>query len=211
MNKKQVLFVAGTDTTALTVEWAMAELLNNPNILQKARSEIDGQIGNKRLIDEQDLPKLKYLQSIILETLRLHPVVPLLLPHLPSEDCEIGGYTVPRDTIVFINTWAIHRDPSLWADPTRFSPERFENGEDQARKILSFGMGRRACPGAGLAHRSMGLVLGSLIQCFDWERIGGVEVDMSEGGGGLTMVMEQPLKAMCKARQDLVDLMIYID
>lgn len=200
-----MLFVAGTDTSAVTLEWAMAELLNQPDILEKVRAEIDGQIGNTRLIDEQDLPKLRYLHSLILETIRFHPATPLLLPHKPSQDCEIGGYNVPRDTIVFVNAWAIHRDPTVWADPTTFNPDRFANGEDQAHKILSFGMGRRACPGAGLAHRTLGLALGSLIQCFDWERVGDIPVDVSEGGG-LTVPMAQPLEAICKARPNMVDL-----
>ncbi|KAK4840333.1 hypothetical protein QYF36_006117 [Acer negundo] len=205
-----VLFVAGTDTSAVTLEWAMAELLNRPDILKKARAELDGEIGNTRLIDESDLPKLRYLQSIIFETLRLYPVTPLLLPHTPSEDCMIGGYDVPRDTIVFVNAWAIHRDPTLWDDPTRFDPERFVNGpEDLAQKILTFGLGRRACPGSGLAHRTLGLTLASLIQCFDWERVCEKEIDMSEVGG-LTMNLVQPLEALCKARPTMIDLLSQI-
>ncbi|TXG59527.1 hypothetical protein EZV62_014100 [Acer yangbiense] len=202
-----VLFVAGTDTSAVTLEWAMAELLNRPDILKKARAELDGEIGNTRLIDESDLPKLRYLQSIVFETLRLYPVTPLLLPHTPSEDCMIGGYNVPRDTIVFVNAWAIHRDPTLWDDPTRFDPDRFVNGpEDLAQKILTFGLGRRACPGSGLAHRTLGLTLGSLIQCFDWERVCEKKIDMSEVGG-LTMNLVQPLEALCKVRPTMIDLL----
>ncbi|KAL5754798.1 hypothetical protein ACOSP7_023018 [Xanthoceras sorbifolium] len=205
-----VLFVAGTDTSAVTLEWAMAELLNRPDVLKKARAELDGEIGYTRLIDESDIPKLRYLQSIVHETLRLHPAIPLLLPHKASETCTIGGYNVPRDTIIFVNAWAIHRDPTVWDDPTSFNPERFDNGEDQAQKILSFGMGRRACPGAALAHRTLGLTLGSLIQCFDWERVGDKEIDMRELGGGITMPPVQPLEAMCKARPIMIDLLSQI-
>ncbi|XVF20609.1 hypothetical protein REPUB_Repub12eG0015500 [Reevesia pubescens] len=115
-------------------------------------------------------------------SLRLYPAAPLLLPHMPSTDCTIGGYNVPRGTIVLVNAWAIHRDPKLWDDPTSFKPERFENDEklgEHSHKLMPFGLGRRACPGANLAQRVVGLTLGSLIQCFDWERVDGTEIDMT--------------------------------
>ncbi|KAL4600053.1 hypothetical protein ACB092_11G170300 [Castanea dentata] len=176
-----VLLIAGTDTSAVTLEWAMSNLLNHSQVLKKARIELDNQIGQEKLLNELDVSKLHYLQNIISEILRLHPVVPLLLPHMSSEDCTIGGYNVPRETMVLVNVWSIHRDPNIWHDATSFKPER------------------RACPGASLAQRTMGLTLGSLIQCFEWERISEEEVDMVEGNG-LTLPKAVALEAMCKAR-----------
>ncbi|MBA0732309.1 hypothetical protein Gogos_016408 [Gossypium gossypioides] len=194
-----VLILAGTDTTSVTIEWAMSNLLNHPELLKKAQAEIDTEIGQENLIDEPDVSKLKYLQSIILEAQRLHPALPLLLPHVPSTDCTIGGYNVPGGAIVLVNAWSIHRDPQSWDDPTSFKPERFENDDSQSHKIMPFGLGRRACPGSGLAQRVMGLTLGSLIQCFEWERVDGKEIDMTEGMGS-TMPKAHPLEALCKAR-----------
>ncbi|XP_039034795.1 cytochrome P450 81Q32-like [Hibiscus syriacus] len=201
-----VLIFAGTDTSAVTLEWAMSNLLNHPVVLRRAKAEIDSEIGEENLIDESDLPKLKYLQGIIFETLRLYPAAPLLLPHEPSSDCTVGGYDVPRGTIVLVNAWSIHRDPKSWEDPTSFKPERFENdeklggeGDLGTHNLMPFGLGRRACPGAGQAQRVMGLTLGALIQCFEWERIDGNAIDMVEGTGG-TMPKAHPLKALCKAR-----------
>ncbi|XP_054787686.1 cytochrome P450 81E8-like [Prosopis cineraria] len=193
-----VLLLAGTDTSAVTLEWAMSSLLNNPNVLGKARKEIDSHIGQERFIDEPDTSNLPYLQSIISETLRLHPAAPLLVPHEASADCTIAGYNVPRGTIVLVNAWAIHRDPQLWDDPASFKPERFEK-EGEASKLIPFGLGRRACPGAGLAQRTVGLTLGLLIQCFEWERASEEEIDMTEGSG-LTMPKLVPLEAMCRVR-----------
>ncbi|CAN0922452.1 Cytochrome P450 81Q32, partial [Linum grandiflorum] len=118
------MITAGTDTSAATMEWAMSLLLNNPDILNKARAELDHVVGNNRLIDESDYSKLPYLQSIISETLRLYPVAPLLVPHNSSEDCIIGGYHIPKGTMLMVNAWAIHRDPNVWEDPTIFRPER---------------------------------------------------------------------------------------
>ncbi|XP_065873047.1 cytochrome P450 81Q32-like [Euphorbia lathyris] len=192
------LVLAGTDTSAVTSEWAMSNLLNNPKVLQKARSELDTKIGQNRLMNESDLPNLPYLQSIISETLRLYPAAPLLLPHQSSNKTTVKGYEVPKNTMVLINAWAIHRDSETWVDPTSFKPERFEN-ERCNSKMLAFGLGRRACPGAGLANRVVGLILGCLIQCFEWEKVCGDEVDMSEGSG-LTMPKLKPLHVMCKPR-----------
>ncbi|XP_062013964.1 cytochrome P450 81Q32-like [Rosa rugosa] len=194
------LLLAGTDTSAVTLEWAMSGLLNHPDMLDKARAELDAQLGQERLVDEQDISKLLYLQSIISETLRLYPAAPMLLPHFASDDCIVGGFDIPRDTLLLVNAWAIHRDPKLWDDPESFKPERFEIGsKDEAHKYMPFGMGRRACPGVGLAQREVGLTLASLIQCFEWERVSKEEVDMTEGTG-LTMYKLVPLETMYKPR-----------
>jgi isoflavone 2'-hydroxylase len=193
-----VLLLAGTDTSAVTLEWVMSNLLNHQDVLKKAKTELDSQIGEEDLIDEPDVPKLQYLQCIISETLRLYPTAPLLVPHMSSDDCIIGGYDVPRNTILLVNAWAIHRDPKMWDDATSFKPERFECCEADPHKLMPFGLGRRACPGAGLAQRTVGLTLGSLIQCFEWERVS-EEVDMTEGNG-ITMPKVIALEAMCKAR-----------
>ncbi|PKI79358.1 hypothetical protein CRG98_000236 [Punica granatum] len=200
-----LLLSAGTDTSTVTMEWAMSLMLNNPASLDKARVELDNYVGQDRLIDEQDLPHLPYLQSVINETLRLFPPGPLLVPHYSSSDATIQGFDVPQGTMLFVNAWALHRDPTVWDDPTSFRPERFE-GLDQAsytHTLLPFGLGRRACPGAGLAHRMLGLGLGALIQCFDWERVGEELVDLSEGTG-LTMPKAQPLKGLCRSRNSII-------
>ncbi|XP_024185717.1 cytochrome P450 81Q32 [Rosa chinensis] len=194
-----VMLLAGTDSSSLTLEWAMSNLLNHPEVLKRARAELDAKFGQERLIDEPDIFELPYLQGIISETLRLYPTAPLLVPHYTSDDCTIGGFDVPCDTIVMINAWAIHRDPTLWDDPESFKPERFANGGEEPYKLMPFGQGRRACPGMGLAQRVVGLTLGSLIQCFEWEKVSEMKVDMSEGKG-LTMPKAVPLEAMCKAR-----------
>lgn len=197
--KMQILIFAGTETSATTTEWAMALLLNHPNMLRKASAEIDERVGQERMMDETDLPNLPYLQNIIHEVLRLYPPGPLLLPHMSSADCEIGGYHIPKQTMVMVNAWAIQRDPKIWHDPTSFQPERFEEGKVETYRLLPFGVGRRACPGASMANRLIGLTLGSLIQCYSWESIDAGEVDMREAEG-LTAPKMIPLQAMCKPR-----------
>ncbi|XP_030532044.1 cytochrome P450 81E8-like [Rhodamnia argentea] len=199
-----VLLIAGTDTSSITLEWIMANLLNNPDKLKKAQDEIDSLIGHDRLVEESDVSKLPYLQCIIFETLRLNTTAPLLIPHASSDDCTIGGYFIPRDSIVMVNAWAIHRDPELWEDPLSFKPERFEGsgGEKQHKLMMPFGLGRRACPGAPLAQRVMGWTLALLIQCFDWKRVSEQEIDMRESPG-TTMPKAVPLELMCKVRPSM--------
>ncbi|PRQ19602.1 putative geraniol 8-hydroxylase [Rosa chinensis] len=200
------LFAAGTDTSSATMEWAMAELLRNPEILSKAQAELEQVIGKGKLVEESDIVRLPYLQAIIKETFRVHPTVPFLLPRKAEANIEIGGYIIPKGARVLINFWAISRDPITWDNPNLFMPERFlglDNQIDVTGKnfeLIPFGGGRRICPGLPLAIRMLYLMLGSLINCFDWELEDGVvpETMNMEDKFGLTLQMAQPLRAVPK-------------
>ena len=199
----------GTDTSSVTLEWAMSLLLNHPKVLGKARTEIDSHVKPGRLIDDSDLTKLPYLRSVVNETLRLYPTVPLLLPHLASKDCSVGGFDIPRGTTVMVNVWALHRDPKVWEEATKFKPERFEGMEVEeidGFKFAPFGVGRRACPGAALGMKIVSLALGGLIQCFEWERVNAEKVDMSPGSG-VTMPKTKPLQIIFRPRPTMTNLL----
>lgn len=202
------MLTGGTDTSAGTMEWALSLLLNNPKVLKKAHQEIDDRLGHDRLIEELDLAQLPYLRSIIKETLRMYPAGPLLVPHESSKECSVGGFRIPQGTMLLVNLWAIQSDHKIWGDPTEFRPERFEGveGDRDGFKFVPFGSGRRGCPGEALAIRIVGLALGSLIQCFDWERVDEQMVDMTEGGG-LTLPKAQPVLAKCRPRPTMVNLL----
>lgn len=196
------LLGVGTETTSTTTEWAMALLLNHPAVLKRAQEEIDTHLSGEpsRLLDKKDLPHLPYLHCIISETMRLCPAAPLLLPHEAAADCQLHGYDVAAGTIVLVNAYAIHRDPAAWGPaPEEFRPERFEHGGAEGKLMLPFGMGRRKCPGESLAMRTMGMVLGTLIQCFDWTRVGDEEVDMA-ASSGTAMFKAVALEALCTPR-----------
>ncbi|KAK4342519.1 hypothetical protein RND71_038335 [Anisodus tanguticus] len=204
-----VVFVAGTETSSSTIQWVMRLLLAHPETLHKLRADIDSKVGNKRLMNESDLSKLPYLRCVINETMRLYPPVPLLLPHYSTEDCTVGGYNVPKHTMLLVNAWAVHRHPKVWEEPDKFKPERFEATEGETErfnyKLVPFGMGRRACPGADMGLRAVSLALGALIQCFDWQ----IEEDESlEASYNSRMSMQnKPLKAVCTPRQYLLQLL----
>ncbi|CAI0456495.1 unnamed protein product [Linum tenue] len=181
------LFVAGTDTTSSSLEWAMAELLRHPDKLTKARKELDETIGKGNHLCESDITRLPYLQAIVKETLRLRPVAPLLVPRKASEDVEICGFLVPKGAQILINVWAINRDPVAWDDPDSFMPERFLDSKVDVRgkdfELLPFGGGRRVCPGMSLGLRVFHMMLGSLIHWFEWKLPNGVgpeKLDMEE-------------------------------
>ncbi|KAM0821253.1 hypothetical protein ACQ4PT_009465 [Festuca glaucescens] len=181
-----VLLTAGTDTSALTTEWAMAQLLTHPEAMKKARAEIDAVVGTGLLVEESDITNLPYLQCIVKETLRLCPVGPVIPAHEAMEDCTVGGYHVRRGTMVLVNAWAIHRDANVWDAPQEFRPERFFGRDAVTTPMLPFGLGRRRCP--------------ALLQCFEWDIAEGSTIDMAEGAG-LTMPMATPLAAVCRPRE----------
>nr|GLL39064.1 geraniol 8-hydroxylase-like isoform X3 [Ipomoea trifida] len=97
------LFVAGTDTSSITVEWAMTELFNNPDAMAKAQAELADVVGKGRLLNETDVAGLPYLQCIVKETFRLHPPAPLLLPRKVEHDVVLCGYTIPKDSKILFN------------------------------------------------------------------------------------------------------------
>ncbi|KAK6128915.1 hypothetical protein DH2020_037354 [Rehmannia glutinosa] len=196
------LFVAGTDTTSSTLEWAMAEALKNPETMKKAQAELEEVIGKGKVLDEADISRLPYLRCMVKETLRIHPPVPFLIPRRVEQDVEVCGYTVPKNSQVFVNAWAIGRDPDIWKNPLEFKPERFLESEVDMRgrdfELIPFGAGRRICPGLPLAVRMVPVMLGSLLNSFDWKLEGGIgpkDLDMEEKFG-ITLQKAQPLRAV---------------
>ncbi|KAG2681345.1 hypothetical protein I3760_11G140500 [Carya illinoinensis] len=196
------LFVAGTETTATTLEWAMAELLQNPEALSKAKEELKQVIEKGKPIEESDIARLPYLQAIVKEKFRLHPAIPFLLPRKADADVEINGYVIPEGAQLLVNAWAIGRDPSLWENASSFMPERFLGSDIDVKgqnfELVPFGGGRRICPGYPLAMRMLHLMLGSLIHNFDWKLEDGVKIeDVSmENKISLTSQIAHPLRAI---------------
>ncbi|GAV60267.1 p450 domain-containing protein, partial [Cephalotus follicularis] len=114
----------GVETVASAIEWAMAELMKNPQELKKVQQELTDVVGLNRHIHESDIEKLPYLRSAIKETLRLHPPIPVSL-HEAAADSVVSGFKIPAGSRIMINTWAIGRDPNSWVDPDSFNPSRF--------------------------------------------------------------------------------------
>ncbi|KAJ9562461.1 hypothetical protein OSB04_007621 [Centaurea solstitialis] len=190
------IFEGGTDTTFASLEWAISELLRHPRAMKKLQQEAR-EIGQGRsMITEDELEKMPYLKSVIKETLRLHPPLPLLVPHESTEDVKLLGYDITAGTRVIINAWAIGRDSSTWTDPNEFQPERFlDNSVDYKGfhfELIPFGAGRRGCPAIQFVMIINELVLANLVYKFDLKVAEGKDLDMSETYG-LTVHKKCPL------------------
>ncbi|CAJ1943744.1 unnamed protein product [Sphenostylis stenocarpa] len=168
------MFVGGTDTTSSALEWAMSELLRNPTVMKKVQEEVRRVVGHKSNVEEKDIHEMHYLKCVIKETLRIHPPTPLLAPRVTMSDVKLKGYDIPAKTMVYINSWAMQRDPKFWENPEEFMPERFEKSEvdfkgQEEFQFVPFGFGRRGCPGRYFAIASMECILANLLYWFDWE------------------------------------------
>ncbi|XP_058729880.1 cytochrome P450 93B16-like [Vicia villosa] len=210
-------FTAATDTTAISVEWTISELFNNPKVLKKAQEEVERVTRNERLVSEADSPDLHYIHAIIKETMRLHPPIPMVM-RKGAEDCEVDGKMIPKGSLVCINTWAMGRDQKIWENPLEFRPERFLESEGGSSidikghhfELLPFGSGRRGCPGMPLAMRELPTFIGALVQCFEWKMIdsegkilgNGKKIDMDERPG-LTAPRANDLVCIPVARLNL--------
>ncbi|CAI0456055.1 unnamed protein product [Linum tenue] len=184
------MFLAGSDTWTITVEWAMSELMKHPRVMEKAQREVRKVFNGKGVIDEASIDQLQYLQFVLKETLRLHPPGPLAIPRESKETVVVNGYLIPAKTRVFVNVWAINRDPRHWTGPEVFEPERFLNSSVDFRGVdfhyLPFGAGRRMCPGMHYGLALVHLALANLIYHFDWKlphQMKPEDLDMSERFG----------------------------
>ena len=201
----QSMIVGGTDTTAVSLTWAVCLLLRNPHILEKAKEELDTQIGKERCISEPDINKLVYLQAIVKETLRLYPAGPLAAPREFTEDCTLAGYHVKKGTQLITNVWKINTDPCIWSDPLDFKPERFltthkdVDVKGQHFELLPFGSGRRMCPGVSFGLQMVHFTLASFLHSFEILNPSTEPVDMT-GTLGLTNAKATPLEILVKPR-----------
>ncbi|XP_050387386.1 cytochrome P450 CYP82D47-like [Argentina anserina] len=199
------VLLGGTDTTAVTLIWALSLLLNNPGVLKKAQLELDNHVGKERQVNESDMKNLIYLQAIIKETLRLYPAAPLSVPHEAREDCTIGNYRVSAGTRIIFNISKIQREPNVWLDPCLFQPERFLTTHKnidvrgQNFELIPFGSGRRICPGISLALQVAQLTLAHLLHDFDITATSDEPVDMGESAG-LTNLKATPLEVLLTPR-----------
>ncbi|XP_037480959.1 cytochrome P450 84A1-like [Triticum dicoccoides] len=184
------MLFGGPDNVGFTIEWAMAEMIHCPNILLQLHRELANIVGFERMVYESDLAKLPFLKCVVKETLRMHPPIPVILRGT-TKDCVLGGYSVPRGSRVFINTWAINRDGEAWKDPDTFRPSRFMLNGDAigldlkggCYEFLSFGSGTRSCPGQGLGQHAVEFAIAQLVHGFNWklpDDMNPMELDMSD-------------------------------
>ncbi|KAK9292282.1 hypothetical protein L1049_020246 [Liquidambar formosana] len=176
-------------------------MLQHPETMKKVQEELVEVVGNDNIVEDFHLSNFHYLDAVVKETFRLHPPLPLLVPHVPSVLCTLAGYTIPKGVRIFLNAWAIQRHPEAWEDPLEFRPERFLSdmgkGDYSGNNFsyLPFGSGRRICVGVSLAEKLAVFVLASLLHSFEWKLPEGAKVDFSEKCG-LVLKKTKPLVAI---------------
>nr|CAD1826107.1 unnamed protein product [Ananas comosus var. bracteatus] len=177
----QDLIAGGTESSAVTVEWAISELLKQPEIFAKATEELDRVIGRDRWVEEKEVHKLPYVEAIVKETMRLHPVAPMLVPRLSREDSQINGYDIPRAR-------------AFLGSPIDVKGHDFE--------LLPFGSGRRMCPGYSLGLKVIQVSLANLLHGFAWRLPDGRKrEDLSmEEIFGLSTPRKEPLVAIVEPK-----------
>ncbi|XP_009610308.1 cytochrome P450 77A1-like [Nicotiana tomentosiformis] len=200
----------GTDTTATAIEWAIGRMIENPSIQKRIYEEIRNTVGDRK-VDEKDMDKMPYLNAVVKELLRKHPPTYVTFTHAVTEPTTLGGYDIPTYANVEFFVPGISDDPKVWSDPEKFDPDRFLSGREDADitgvtgvKMMPFGVGRRICPGLGLATVHVNLMLARMIQEFEWSAYPeNSKVDFTEKLE-FTVVMKNSLRAKVKPRMQVV-------
>ncbi|KAK2640204.1 hypothetical protein Ddye_027999 [Dipteronia dyeriana] len=174
------MFTGGGETSATTVDWAMVELMRKPHLLKKAQAEVREVFGSKGKVDEAGLNELNFLKMVIKETVRMHPAFPLI-PRGNRESCVINGFDIPANSTVFVNVWQVNRDPERWTDPDTFNPERFLDSDLDFKgtdyEFVTFGAGRRICPGMVFGLATVEISLAMMLYHFDWKFPSGTKAE----------------------------------
>ncbi|KAK1262619.1 Cytochrome P450 89A9 [Acorus gramineus] len=199
----------GTDTTSATLQWVMANVVKHPHVQAKLFEEIASVVRERERVNEEDLPRMRYVKAVVLEGLRRHPPLQFGLPHAVSEEVSVGGYVIPRNATVRFAVAEMGWDEKVWEEPMEFRPERFMKGGEAEGvditgggdfKMMPFGVGRRVCPGLGIAMLHLEYFVANLVRVFEWKVLEGEGVDLSEKVE-FTAVMKKPLKAMILVRK----------
>ncbi|GAB2220524.1 hypothetical protein Droror1_Dr00008184 [Drosera rotundifolia] len=201
---------AGSETTLGVLQWIMANLVKYPDIQNKLLKEINEVVGEEvEEVTEEDLPKIPYLRAVVLEGLRRHPAIPLMLSHVATKEVELGGYTVPKNAVVNFMAADIAWNPETWEEPLKFKPERFLTQEpfdicgSREVKMMPFGVGRRMCPGYILALLHLEYFVANLVRTFEWKPMEGDDVDLSPFHE-FTVVMKHPLQSWISTRRGCI-------
>ena len=194
------LFGAGFETSSITLYWSLAYLMKYPDIQRQLHEELDHVIGREQLPTLQDIESLPLLQATVYELLRVTCIAPLGVPRSTTTETNIRDYTIPKDTVVFVNLWSVHRDPEVWKDPDVFDPRRFLDSAGQVIDpkflggFLPFSGGRRKCPGEAMAMKTISVFLGALLHSFRFTQ-DGLPVEYQgislQGQYGLTLMPEK--------------------
>ncbi|KAL5040935.1 hypothetical protein BDW71DRAFT_212621 [Aspergillus fruticulosus] len=162
------LYTGGADTTVSTLSCFFLAMALYPDVQRQAQEELDAVLGPNKLPAFEDRAKLPYIEAIVKEALRWHPVAPMGIPHMSTEDDVYEGYRIPKNSLIMPNIWSFTHDASVYKDPSAFNPARFiGDAPEPDPSNLTFGFGRRICPGRLLADSSIFLTIAQSLAVFE--------------------------------------------
>ncbi|XP_063294898.1 cytochrome P450 2J6-like isoform X1 [Pelobates fuscus] len=165
------LFVAGTDTTSASLQWALLYMMTYPDIQEKCRNEIDKVRGDRARLDYGDRVSMPYTQAVLQEVQRFTTIVPLGVAHTSQNDIELNGFSIPKGTFIITDLSSLHRDETYWKYPHEFNPKNFLNDDGEllkAESFLPFSAGPRSCIGENLARMEIFLFFTTLLTHFEF-------------------------------------------
>ncbi|QCD77912.1 cytochrome P450 [Vigna unguiculata] len=200
------LMLATVDNPSNAFEWALAEMINQPELLRRAVEELDSVVGKDRLVQESDIPKLNYVKACAKEAFRLHPIAPFIPPHVSMSDSVVGNYFIPKGSHVVLSRQELGRNPKVWNEPYKFKPERHLKSDaddvvltEPNLKFISFGTGRRGCPGVMLGTTMTVMLFARLLHGFTWTAPPNVStINLSESDDDI--LLAHPLVAIAQPR-----------
>ncbi|XP_022102205.1 cytochrome P450 2D27-like [Acanthaster planci] len=196
------LFAVGTETTALTLRWALLYMVTHTNVQQKVQQELDEVVGRTRLPSLEERPRLNYTHAVINEIQRVRYIAAITVPRATTEDTKLNGYDIPKGTTIMPVMWAVMHDPKVWPHPDEFQPERFLDDRGQYHKpehFLPYGTGRRMCPGERLARMELFLFFTHLLHRFSFSLPLGAPQPSLSGRMGITLA-PQPYHLVARSR-----------
>ncbi|KAI0258892.1 cytochrome P450 [Gloeopeniophorella convolvens] len=195
-----IMYTAGADTTVSALLTFILAMLKYPEVQYKAQSEIDRVVGTSRLPDFTDYDALPYVDAVLKETLRWHPIAPLAVPHYTTQSDIYDGYFIPAGTTIIGNSWAMLRDPEIFLEPDKFIPERWLSPDAPPFPDQAFGFGRRVCPGRHMARSSVWATISGILTAFYLSPVKGSSLDEDYSSGIVAYV--KPFKCHIRPRSE---------
>uniref|UniRef100_A0A8C1LTC4 unspecific monooxygenase n=1 Tax=Cyprinus carpio TaxID=7962 RepID=A0A8C1LTC4_CYPCA len=202
LSQSMIFIFAGYETSSSTLSFFFYNLATNPEAMKKLQEEIDQTFPNKAPVDYEGVMNMEYLDAALNESLRLFPVAGRL-ERVCKKTVDINGLLVPKDMVVMIPTYALHRDPDYWSDPESFKPERFTKDNKESidpYMYMPFGLGPRNCIGMRFAQVTMKLAIVEILQRFDVSVCDQTQVPLELSISGF-LAPKEPIKLKLKPRK----------